>query len=501
MLRKYDVFGSAFRMMLPVLLLSITLVHAQICPPPPGEFRTQTQGGWHSNCHGQNPGCVRDSLFPIVFPSGLTIGGGYTVHFTSSAAVNTFLPGNGTPAVLTGNLIDPPHSNTTGVFVGQLTALALNRGFGDYGLAYGFTDIGGLYLQSGPFEGWTVDQIWVLANTVLGGNTSALPYGTTISQLSDAVAAINEGFVDGAGGDGYLCPQPPCPEQPPMYVTVGEHFCLQFCGSPIKVYWCCPLEGQPVFTYQAGCLTTYRVPVGGCYQECEPLTGGLSWIAQRDSGNSECPAPGGWWSAVFTAEGSGCVCVSFDRQLAVELLDFAAFAGDQQVRVRWSTASESDNDYFEILRDGSLIRRVPGAGTTTVRTDYVWLDQSSLENGVTYQYELVAVDVNGTRHRMGVQSATPVANDVAPVEFALAQNYPNPFNPTTTISFSLVENSPVQLTVYDLTGREIAMLVNDTRDAGNYSVTFDAAGQPTGMYFYRLQAGSFNIVRKMMLMK
>ena len=89
----------------------------------------------------------------------------------------------------------------------------------------------------------------------------------------------------------------------------------------------------------------------------------------------------------------------------------------------------------------------------------------------------------------------------SPVSFALDQNYPNPFNPSTEISFSLTKSQKVKLAVYNLLGKEVAMLVDGTRSAGHQTVKFDAANLASGVYFYKLQAGSSVLSKKMMLLK
>jgi hypothetical protein len=85
--------------------------------------------------------------------------------------------------------------------------------------------------------------------------------------------------------------------------------------------------------------------------------------------------------------------------------------------------------------------------------------------------------------------------------FELNQNYPNPFNPSTEISFSLAKSEKVKLTVYNLLGKQVAVLVDGTRNAGHQSVTFDAANLSSGVYFYKLEAGSTVLAKKMMLLK
>jgi hypothetical protein len=88
-----------------------------------------------------------------------------------------------------------------------------------------------------------------------------------------------------------------------------------------------------------------------------------------------------------------------------------------------------------------------------------------------------------------------------PKVFALEQNYPNPFNPSTIISYQVASLSNVSLKVYDLLGREIATLVNEMKSAGSYTATFNAANMPSGVYYYKLKAGNYSSVKKLLLLK
>jgi hypothetical protein len=97
----------------------------------------------------------------------------------------------------------------------------------------------------------------------------------------------------------------------------------------------------------------------------------------------------------------------------------------------------------------------------------------------------------------------PTSVDVenVPARFQLSNNYPNPFNPTTTIAFSLPSKYFVTLKIFDVIGREVAVLVSEELPEGNYSRQWKATGFPSGVYFYRLEAGNFVDVKKLVLMK
>ncbi|MCX6163554.1 MAG: T9SS type A sorting domain-containing protein [Ignavibacteriae bacterium] len=88
-----------------------------------------------------------------------------------------------------------------------------------------------------------------------------------------------------------------------------------------------------------------------------------------------------------------------------------------------------------------------------------------------------------------------------PTDYALLQNYPNPFNPVTVISYQLPKTSIVKLSIYDVRGQEVNILVNESQNAGNYEIGWNASAFPSGVYFYRLEAGSFISNKKMILVK
>jgi hypothetical protein len=97
---------------------------------------------------------------------------------------------------------------------------------------------------------------------------------------------------------------------------------------------------------------------------------------------------------------------------------------------------------------------------------------------------------------------SPINSEV-PKQFSLGQNYPNPFNPSTKIKFQISGSSAAQtfLAVYDIGGKEISLLVNEELKPGSYEINFDASGLSSGVYFYKLQAGSFIDTKKMILVK
>jgi hypothetical protein len=100
-----------------------------------------------------------------------------------------------------------------------------------------------------------------------------------------------------------------------------------------------------------------------------------------------------------------------------------------------------------------------------------------------------------------VVSATGLINNEIPVKYYLSQNFPNPFNPVTRINYGVMKSSNVKISVYDMLGKEVAVLVNGTQTAGNYYAIFEASKYSSGIYYYKIQTGDFTEVKKMSLIK
>jgi Secretion system C-terminal sorting domain len=188
----------------------------------------------------------------------------------------------------------------------------------------------------------------------------------------------------------------------------------------------------------------------------------------------------------------------------VELTSFSAEVADGAIVLSWKTATEANNSGFEVQRsaDGKSFTKigfVGGHGSTVEVHTYSFSDKS--QNAAMY-YRLKQIDYSGTYK----YSEVIQASSVVPKSYSLMQNYPNPFNPTTVISYDLPKASRVTLKVFDILGNEVTTLINQEEAAGSYKVTFSAITAnhkqlSSGIYFYRLQAGDFTSIKKMMLIK
>ncbi|MBP9581285.1 MAG: T9SS type A sorting domain-containing protein [Ignavibacterium sp.] len=183
----------------------------------------------------------------------------------------------------------------------------------------------------------------------------------------------------------------------------------------------------------------------------------------------------------------------------VELTAFSASYSNGSVLLKWTTATETNNQGFEIQRksvgDFVTFGFVKGNGTTTQLQSYSFTDNEV--NSGTYSYRLKQVDFDGTFAYSNVVEV----EITSPLTFSLSQNYPNPFNPTTKINYTVPFDSKVTIAVYSITGELVTELVNNNLAAGSYSVDFNGSNLASGMYIYKMTAGSFTQINKMMLMK
>ena len=119
----------------------------------------------------------------------------------------------------------------------------------------------------------------------------------------------------------------------------------------------------------------------------------------------------------------------------------------------------------------------------------------------TTKYRLIGAFVNGVKYGDTNTVGISLISNTVPDKFGLFQNYPNPFNPTTSIKYQVESIKFIKLVVYDILGKEAATLVNETQSPGVYEVTFDGSQYSSGVYFYKLVAGDFSEVKKMLLIK
>jgi len=169
-----------------------------------------------------------------------------------------------------------------------------------------------------------------------------------------------------------------------------------------------------------------------------------------------------------------------------------------------------DNDFGWACGDSGLILKTLNSGNLW-RIDMINIG-SEFNNIVFFNHNTgLCYGKGGTILKTTTGGATWYQNnsDFLPSSFSLSQNYPNPFNPTTSIKYQIKElSSPhvlggdlVQIKVYDILGKEIETLVNEKQSPGTYEVTWDASAFPSGVYFYRLEAGDFKQTNKMILIK
>lgn len=113
---------------------------------------------------------------------------------------------------------------------------------------------------------------------------------------------------------------------------------------------------------------------------------------------------------------------------------------------------------------------------------------------------MIGAIIDGVTYGSILLDVNLISNEI-PNGYKLEQNYPNPFNPVTKISYSIKEPSFISIKVYDISGKEIALLINEMKNSGDHFVYFDGSNFASGIYYYKIEAGNFTSLRKMILLK
>jgi hypothetical protein len=200
--------------------------------------------------------------------------------------------------------------------------------------------------------------------------------------------------------------------------------------------------------------------------------------------------------AFFDASVSGSYSAAYAGSLPVTLTDLSASPNERKITLHWNTSSEINSKRFDVMRstDGAnwnTIGFVAGAENSTTTKEYMYVDYN-LEPG-RYYYKLKQVDID-ERFKYSIIVSASVGSKGA---YSLGQNYPNPASNTTTIQYTLPKSGQVNLCLFDMNGKMIKVLVNAPKEAGTHALGFNIEMLSKGIYYYKIQAGSFTGVKKL----
>ena len=190
-----------------------------------------------------------------------------------------------------------------------------------------------------------------------------------------------------------------------------------------------------------------------------------------------------------------------DPSVPVELISFSGYTTGNKIILSWITAGELNNHGFEIERKNNsagwnTLDFISGNGTTSNTSYYTYNDMNPVIG--LNQYRLKQIDYDGNNKFL----KTIEIDHKNFLNYSLEQNYPNPFNPSTNIDWQIPERSFVTIKIFNSLGEEITTILNDFKDAGSHSTKFNLPPEmPSGVYFYKLTAGSFKQIKKMLFLK
>lgn len=264
--------------------------------------------------------------------------------------------------------------------------------------------------------------------------------------------------------------------------------------------WFTQLNSQYVIRKLGWLSTVHGFIVGdGVY---ETVDSGETWneiLELRNIGLRKIHPPKNY--VAYTTGNLGLIYKYVDTTIVpVELTSFTAEIDNYRVTLKWTTATETNNLGFEVLRSSdnhnwNLLTLINGYGTTTLTHNYKFTDR--IETSGIYYYKLKQIDYSGDFNYSNIIEVSISS----PFSFELSQNFPNPFNSSTTIQYQLPNEDFVGLKIYDVLGNEVKTLIEENKKAGYYTITFSEDNLSSGIYIYKLIAGKYSSTKKFILLK
>jgi photosystem II stability/assembly factor-like uncharacterized protein len=419
------------------------------------------------------------SVFFTDSNNGIAVGELGTILRTTNGGTNWISQTSGTIEWL-GDVYFSDVNNGTAVGIGGIILRTTNGGTSWTSQSSGtFTALMGVSFSNASV-GTVVGGYGTVLKTTNGG-TTWISQSSGISSFLVGVTSIDENNVIAVGDSGTIL----------KTTDGGTTWTSQTSGTSYVLY------GVSFTDLDIG------TAVGNGGTILRTIDGGAVWTSQSSGVENALYGVFFTDSSEGTAVGdSGIILRTVNGGIPVELISFTAEVFECKIELNWSSATEINNSGFEIFRfiqnennEWNTIGFVLGHGTTTETQNYFFTD-NDVKPG-KYQYKLKQIDYDGTfEYSQVVEVEIPFVN-----EFSLSQNYPNPFNPTTSLQYAISSRQFVTLKVYDLLGREVAILVNEEKPAGEYEVEFNGANLPSGIYFYQLKAGEYIETRKMVLLR
>ncbi|MGZ4019785.1 MAG: T9SS type A sorting domain-containing protein, partial [Flavisolibacter sp.] len=507
-----------------------------------GDMLSYVQSQWGNDVSSNTAASLLEAnfntLYAIYFQDygTMTVGSSYVMSFGSAGAVEAYLPQSGAPGPLDASLSDPTFSNS-GSFGGDVVTMKLNVDFADAGYLKGSTNLkfGDLTLCNtgiAALDGATVRQFLAAINSLLG--TSGSSYGT-ISDLQPIAAEINGAFIDGIPSlwaqdhlvkGACVCGNlviNHCPTAASFNVstTVGTQvkFILQgsdadnntltYTISQSPTHGTAVIAGgdsilyTPAAGYHGADQLKYKVSDGQC--EAEGAVN-ITVIV--------CPGGQGYWKNTQSAWpvsslmlGANC----YTKSQLITILNTPVGTGNnadaslilayQLIAAKLSLANGSPDP-------GHLADSIAAADAligTSVIPMKVKANSPLGKKMISLATYLSTYNSGSLTTGCSLTSPITMRSETEAQElnhdFALFQNHPNPFNTVTIISYQLPFTTHVQLNIYNTVGQEVMKLVDEVETEGTKTVQVNASGLSKGIYYYRLTAGTFSQVRKMMVVR